>query len=786
MEQSRASMLDDLCRIISSTAEPGDMLESMVHLVARKLGTDVCSVYVLNGEKDYLVLQATVGLNPDSVGRIGMNLREGLTGLVLESLKPLFVVHPRLHPRYKYFEGSGEEAYETYMGIPLVYRRSVLGVLVIQTIRTDAVSEADIPVLSTVASQISAVLAYTGLLEGMHRERQGSVPDPAGEPRRTRSLRTQKKGVLRGTPVSQGFADGQAHYMGKTIGFDQVELRKTEDAAAEIVRLEEALLRARKGLESLDTRVQGLSVQDVAILDAQIMYLEDASFQEKILARIREGYTAESALKLAVTDYVEYFRKMDNRYLQERAAEMEDMGRDVLGNLLGLERSMSTTFTRDTILIASDLSPRDLIVLRQDRLKGIALSGGGKTSHTSILARSFEIPMVIGVREVLDNVEEGDYLIVDGTSGILFSRPIREIVDEYERMKEEKHREIEELAGLRELPAQTRDGHTVKLGANIGLLSDLLLVDKYGADHIGLYRTEFPFLMRKEFPSEDEQADLYARMIEGTGHRSTTIRTLDVGGDKFLSYLDYPRENNPYLGWRSIRVSLEMDGPFRTQVRAVLRASAHGKVQILFPMITTVEEIRKILDILEEEKRFLKRAGVPFDPAVPVGIMVEVPGTVRILDRFLRYVDFVSIGTNDLIQYTLAVDRNNQKVSGLYNPLHPAVISLVHDVVSICRRLGKSVSICGEATAQPRCAYLYLGMGMDRMSMNPSSVPVIKQMLRNTSLVEARQALARVLEMETAAEVARFLDSALPAWDGLDKRHAADETTEGGVHTPRR
>jgi phosphotransferase system enzyme I (PtsP) len=539
------------------------------------------------------------------------------------------------------------------------------------------------------------------------------------------------------------------------------------DKEAEARRMEEALCRTRRELDDLSERVEGLSAQDEAILDLQVMYLEDESFKAKVLSRIQEGYAAEYALKMGIMDTVDYFRKMDNSYLQERAVEIEDMGREVLANLLGLKRSMSREFTRDTILIASDLSPTDLIGLRQERLKGIALSRGGQTSHTSILARSFEIPMVIGVRDVLDSVNEGDYLIVDGNSGLLFSRPIREIIDEYARMKEEKNREGEALGELRNLPATTRDGHEVKLGANISLLSDLMLVDKYGADHIGLYRTEFPFLARKDFPSEEAQTDLYRRMLQGTGDRSTTIRTLDVGGDKFLSYLDYPRENNPYLGWRSIRVSLEMEGPFRTQIRAILRASESGRVKILFPMITSVEEILRIRDILEQEKRFLKRRDIPFDPEVPLGIMVEVPGTVRVLDRFLRYVDFVSIGTNDLIQYTLAVDRSNQKVSDIYNPLHPAVISLVHDVVLACRMHDKEVSICGEATAQPRCAYLFLGMGVSRMSMNPGSVPIIKRMLRNASLSDAKTALDQALEMETAGEISRFLDELLPSADPL-------------------
>ncbi len=296
----------------------------------------------------------------------------------------------------------------------------------------------------------------------------------------------------------------------------------------------------------------------------------------------------------------------------------------------------------------------------------------------------------------------------------------------------------------------------------VGLFSDLDLTEKYGADHIGLYRTEFPFLARTEFPSEEEQLDLYKKMVRGAGQGSVTIRTLDVGGDKFLSYLDYPKENNPSLGWRSIRVSLEIDDVFRTQVRAVLKASAFGKVKILFPMITSVEEVKRISSILEEEERLLDHQGILFDRGMPKGIMVEVPGTVRILDRLLRYVDFVSIGTNDLIQYTLAVDRSNQKVAALYNPLHPAVISTVFEAVSICKKMNKEVSICGEATSLPPCAYLFLGMEVDRLSMTSGSIPTIKQMIRSVNLADAKESLKNVLRMETAGEVRKSLQGVMP------------------------
>ena len=766
MERDKISILEEIGRIITESARPHRTLEKIVKLVAGKFNTDVCSVYLLDTDKLSLILQATVGLRKESIGRVRMSVHEGLTGLVLEEMRPVFVVNPAAHPRYKFFEKSGEEIYKTFLGVPLVHLRNPLGVLVVQTVREDAVTKSDIGLFSTIASQISATVAYTGLLENLKKERQDrrDLEEKLLEEveiHAEKTARKEKKGLIRGMPVSPGVAEGHAHYLGESIGFDQIEYDEAEDIVSEISRLEAAFARSQEEIVALARRVKDMSGQDEAIMDAQIMCLQDRSFKNKIIAHIKEGCCAEYALKKAVLKYVEFFSNMEDSYLRERGSDIEDIGKRVLRNLLGYKGQETRQFTRKTVVIASDISPIDLIGLRQDNLKGIVLSRGGKTSHAVILAKSFEIPMVIGVRDMLDIVKENDFLIVDGTSGLVFSKPPQVIIDEYARLKAEKAHKLQRLDALRDLEAKTKDGYEIKLGANIGLLSDLELVKKYGADHIGLYRTEFPFLARKEFPSEEEQFLLYKKIVEGAEGISVTIRTLDVGGDKFLSYLDYPREQNPYLGWRSIRVSLELDDIFRAQIRAILRASAFGHIKILFPMITSVSEVKRIVSLLDEEKTSLKKGGVPFDAKINIGIMVEVPGTVKILDRLLHYADFVSIGTNDLTQYTLAVDRNNQKVASLYDPLHPAVISTILDVVSICKKNNKKVSICGEAASNPRCAYLFAGMETDQLSMNPASIPIIKDLIRKIRLTDAKEALNGVLLMEDSSEIIGYLDELL-------------------------
>lgn len=758
MPRQKIHLLEEICGVITGSRDPRTTLDTIVALVADRFAIDVCSVYIFDAQRNFLVLASTVGLNRAAIGSVCMHTSEGLTGLVLETMAPVFVRNPSTHPRYKYFAESGEEIYRTFLGLPLIYHQQNLGVLVVQTVDDAAISADDIPVFSAITSQVAATVAYSGLLADLridssdrpsgHRAAAGTdAPRPI-----------EKKPVLRGTPVSSGFAEGRAHYLAQSIGFDQVKMEAAADHRAQLALIEEALSAARRDVRELRRDVDDLPIQDAAIIEANLMILEDPVFRRKISDGIEAGYTAAAALKQVVLQYLENFNRMDDPYLRQRGADIVDAGQQILAHLLAIGKSPLAAFAGDTIVIAADISATDLIRLRQPHLRGIILARGGKTSHAVILAKSFELPMIIGVTDVLDSIREGDDLIVDGTSGLIFRDPPPEIRGEYNRLRIEKEKYFRGLDRLRTLPARTRDNRFCRLGANISLLSDLELVHKYGADHIGLYRTEFPFLVRGDFPTEEEQFDLYCRIIAGAAGKPVTIRTLDVGGDKLLSYLDYPKEANPYLGWRAVRVSLERDDIFRVQIRAVLRASARGPTALMFPMISTVAEVRAVKRIVTEEKLRLAATGCPFDANLAIGIMVEVPAAVRILHHLLRHVDFASIGTNDLTQYTLAVDRNNEKVSALYTPLHPAVIATVREAATVCRRMGTPLSICGESASNPQCVILYLAMGITRLSLNPASIPPIKQLINALSMAEAQSALAAVADMEDAAQIADHLN----------------------------
>jgi len=767
------AVLEDIGALIGHSHDLQETLENIVKIVAERMGTEVCSLYLFDPKDELLTLWATTGLERAAVGKVQMSVDEGLTGMVIEKNEPVMVVDALAHPRYKYFPETGEERYHSFLGVPIAEKRTALGVLVVQTLRRRRFSPHELRLLRAIAAQVRGIIVQARLVESLEskeKERQEyrkrmvdairrlhayEKPGDGDEPR---AKRRPGQFRLSGAGASPGFGMGRAHLQRADVSLDSIEDRRIDDPKAECKRLADAIERSVGEMVRIKEKMHALAPEvDGALFDAQRMMLEDATFVGKIEARIREGEAAETALKHVVATYVEAFLTMTDGYLRERAADVRDIGQHLLRNLLGSEERESRGFDRDVVLVAHELALTDLSMMEHERLKGIVLASGGVTSHASILAKSFEIPTVVGVGHVAEVLHEGDNVIVDGNSGVVYVNPSVDVTREYTRLDKEYRAFNLELEGIRDAPAVTTDGHRMNLYANVGLLGDLHFADLHGAEGVGLYRTEFPFLSYKDFPNEEEQLALYRKVIERMGSRPVTIRTLDLGADKYPSYLTIGREENPFLGWRSIRISLELPEIFKAQLRAILRAGAFGSVRILFPMISSLEELRRVKELLEEAQKELEESGQPFDRAMPVGIMIEVPAAVWLAPRLIEEVDFFSIGTNDLIQYLLAVDRNNSKVAPLYEPLHPAVLAAVADIAQAAKDAGKMVGMCGEMASDPLCTLPLIGMGLDDLSMGPFFIPVIKRFIRSVPFTLAEEVARDIRELATAKDVKGYL-----------------------------
>jgi phosphoenolpyruvate-protein phosphotransferase len=538
-----------------------------------------------------------------------------------------------------------------------------------------------------------------------------------------------------------------------------IQKKRARNREREVERFRGAVERGIEQINVVKQRMSNLISKDEgAIFDVYRLILEDPATIQQIENQIRtEGWAAEYAIRVVFERYLQSISQIEDDYLRERTTDVRDAAQRLLENLSDAP-DQPGQIPRDAVLVGEDLSPADLTMLEGDHYKGIVLSTGGVTSHASILAKSFEIPTVVGVDGLLESVHAGDPMIVDGNSGVVYVNPSHEVIREYDRLERDYVALTRELEEIRDLPAETIDGHRVSLYSNIGLLSDIAFAHLRGAQGVGLYRTEVAFLAHRDFPSEEEQYALYKRVVEGMAGKPVTIRTLDIGADKYPPYMrSVGSEPNPFLGWRSIRISLEVEEIFKTQLRAILRAGELGRVRLLIPMVSSLEEILKVKELLAETKEELARSNTPFDRHMELGVMVEVPSAVQLADRFLREVDFLSIGTNDLIQYILAVDRSNRKVANLYEPVHPAVLAALKSTIEAGKREGKRVGMCGEMAGDPLCALLLLGMGLEEFSMGSIYIPVIKKTIRGITYQAAKSAAQIVLQMDTVGEIKRYL-----------------------------
>ncbi|MGB9629543.1 MAG: phosphoenolpyruvate--protein phosphotransferase, partial [Thermodesulfobacteriota bacterium] len=540
------------------------------------------------------------------------------------------------------------------------------------------------------------------------------------------------KRFLKGIPASPGIVIGKACVFQDILHL--VERRTLEEGRAEeeIARLKKAIREVIDELIQDNLRVsQEIGTKEAGIFLAHVAILEDPYFISKIFQDIRDsGINAEASVLRQVEEFKKVFEKMDDPYFRAKALDLSDIGRRIIQKMMTPQQN-GCDLTEPVIIVASELTPSDTVRLDRKKVLAFATESGGKESHAAILARSFGIPAVVGLEGLISKVKKGDLLIVDGDMGLLMINPPEEVIQNYLDLQNRREIYRSELKKIIPLPSKTLDGHEIRLWANIGSLADLEYAMHFGANGIGLFRTELPFLVWRRFLTEDEQFSLYQKVLIQANGREVTIRTLDFGGDKFFEDGKSQKEKNPFLGFRSIRVFLREKELFRQQLRAILRASAYGKTKILIPMISSLEEIRQVKELIEITKIELKKEAVPFDEKIPFGIMVEVPSVAIIMDQLIHEVDFLSIGTNDLIQYTLAVDRDNDLVNSLYQPLNPGVLRLIHMVINAAQQGNKPVTLCGEMAGNPEYIPLLVGMGLSDLSMSPYALLEAKKTIRS-------------------------------------------------------
>ncbi len=560
---------------------------------------------------------------------------------------------------------------------------------------------------------------------------------------------------LHGIAASPGIAIGPAYLYAEDMPNVPQYAILGDDLEAELARLEVAIERAGADILAIRDSSDGtLEQQEIDLLDSHLLMLKDPTFFESVHTRLaRELFNIEWVLAQTMRELVEKLSASSDDYLRERTADIRDVSKRVLGHLMQRNRGTLTRLTDDVVVVTHDLMPSDAVAMDKQKVRAIAMDAGGKTSHTAIIARSFEIPAVLGLSRISRIVNSADSIIVDGNSGTVIIDPDSATLERYVRLQGEWKEHEVQLMRLNRLSAETRDGKLIKLNGNIEVPEEVEGVLSHGADGIGLYRSEFLFLTPGTLPTEDEQYHAYSHVIETMGGRPVTIRTLDVGGDKISDQIRGGEEKNPILGWRAIRVCLSDTDLFRTQLRALLRASVHGKLKIMFPMISGIEELNQARTVLEEVQEDLRRRGVPFDEDIPVGIMIEVPSAAMTSDALARRSAFFSIGTNDLIQYTIAVDRGNERIAYLYEPFHPGVLRLIRTVIDSAHAEGISVAMCGEMAGDPLATVVLVGLGLDEFSMSPVGIPEVKRIIRSVSLAEAEEFTGQIMDLRSAVEI---------------------------------
>jgi len=563
---------------------------------------------------------------------------------------------------------------------------------------------------------------------------------------------------LKGIGAASGISIGPAYRVGKEeISVPKLEIKDSE-IALEIQLFEEGLIKTRKEIIELQKRIAAdMGQEEAQIFDAHLLVLEDRMLIEEVISRLKkERVNVAYIFSEVIKKYIEVFSKIEDEYLKERISDVNDVGKRVLRNLLGREKKGFEDLKEKVVVVAHDLSPSDTAAMHNQNVCAFVTDIGGKTSHTAIMAKSLEIPAVVGLEEATAKIKSDDILIVDGATGTVIINPDEETLKLYREADIKLKGVAERFLPIKDLPAVTLDGKAIEISANIELPDEIPAIKLHGGQGIGLYRTEFFYMNRKDLPSEEEHYQAYKYVAEEMSPHPVIIRTLDLGGDKFISQFKIPLEMKPFLGWRAIRFCLAMPDVFKVQLRAILRASVHGKLKLMYPMISGIEELKQANRILEEAKEELRKKNIDFDKNIEVGAMIEVPSAAITADILCKEVKFFSIGTNDLIQYSLAVDRKNEKVAYLYEPTHPAVLRIIKSVIDAAHLSGVKVGMCGEMAGEPSLVAILLGLGLDEFSMPPAIIPEVKYIIRSIGMKQAREIARQALSLSTGREVDDF------------------------------
>ncbi len=743
-------MLKTLRRIIqevSNAQDFKDALEIMVKRVGKALETDACSIFLLDRRRGEYVLMATKGLNPEGVGKVRIPLNQGLVGFVGEREEPLNLDDATAHPHFLFIPELKNETYKAFLGVPIIYHRQVLGVFVAQRIEDRRYDESQEALVVTIATQVAAVIAHA---------------EAIGEVARLYDAHAVKSEVntYSGMPGAPGIGIGTGVVVFSILDLSVVPDREPEDVETEIRLLEVALAAGQEDFRVLSERLYpNLPVEERSLFEVYQRMLDSTDLGAEIVHAIRRGNWAQGALREVIQAHVTRLENLDNEYLRERAVDIKDLGHRVLAYLQRNERVLPQ-YAEHSILIGEELTAADLAEVSEGCLAGVVSKRGTSSSHVAIFARAMGVPTVMGVSDMPLYDMQDKEIIIDGYYGQIYKDPSPALQEEFQKLALEEHELTASLEALRDEAAQTADGERVSLMVNMGLGADAGLSLAAGAEGVGLYRTETPFLVRDSFPTSEEQRVIYRQLLTSFAPRPVTMRTLDIGGDKALSYFPV-KEDNPFLGWRGIRITLDHPEILLTQVRAMMRASDdYQNLRIMLPMITDVSEVDEAMRLLKKAYADVCEEG--FDIQMPeVGVMIEVPAAVYQARNIAKRVDFLSVGSNDLTQYLLAVDRNNSRVANLFDSLHPAVLRGLMQVVEGGHQEGKHVSICGELAGDPAAVLLLVAMGFDSLSMSASSLSRMKWVIRQFTKQRACKLLQEVLSMESAVMIRCHMELAL-------------------------